>query len=271
MRRLCALPGERHADGNSSANLLYHSLAMSQVLSSPPTLARWQRRGLMHRLWIVFFLPAAAHSWTVWTDWHTRAQAKVYGAHVWKLMAAEFVIAACLWSLSTVAFLNARAMTRRWERAFFRVNPSRVHVDQMAWWEWMKLRRRAGDWRTGRVITELVDTLTVRDRDAPATVDVEVTREVPRPPGGGPPRISRPLIQEMAQALKDAGADEAGAYCARIGAAGFELERFTSDAGRNLSELGDERSGSGGTWTVRGTWTFRCNPGDSERKAQSAP
>src|SRR5438477_3367966 len=41
VRRLHDRPGTI-ADGESTANYLYHSLAMSQVLSSPPTLAQWR-------------------------------------------------------------------------------------------------------------------------------------------------------------------------------------------------------------------------------------
>ncbi len=57
VRRLCDVPDQDHTHGESAANLLYHRLVMGQVLSSPPTLAQWKHRGILHHVSWVFFLP----------------------------------------------------------------------------------------------------------------------------------------------------------------------------------------------------------------------
>src|SRR3954470_23866376 len=58
--------------GESRANYLYHALAMSQVLNSPPTLASWKpSRFKTVTLSLIFFLPVAMELFIVVVDWST--------------------------------------------------------------------------------------------------------------------------------------------------------------------------------------------------------
>jgi hypothetical protein len=238
------------ADGNSRANLLYHALAMTQVLSSPPTLAIWRGRGRLHGLGPLLFVPALVHSWVVWTDLHTGNVADVYGVNFLRIIILELIFVIWLWVLSVRVLLDARAMAAMWERAFFSINPSLQHVAQMAWWQWLKLRgRRRPDWLAARVANEIVDSFRISDLDSLAKTSVVVTLQLPVPRPGGRLFVSRKLVDKMRRQLCDQGKENAIAEC--VGCGQFEqLERFRAE--ENHTSLTDGRW----KWTVRGTWTY---------------
>jgi hypothetical protein len=139
VRVLCEQEAEARSHGNSRSNLLYHALAMNQVLSSPPTLARWQRHGGLYYFRFIFLLPAVIYAWVCWTNWRTADKALIYGIDIWQLLSVQAVLLYSMFGLSITALLHSRAMAQRWEQAFFRINPQRRVAAQMNLAEWLRL------------------------------------------------------------------------------------------------------------------------------------
>src|SRR6185369_13242776 len=109
--------------GDSNANLLYHALAMSQVISSPPTLARWQRRGVLSHLAAIFFVPVVVYAWVLIVNYITITRGRLYGLFIPLLLALQTIILLLMTMLARSCWLHSRAMGKKWEQAFFRVNP----------------------------------------------------------------------------------------------------------------------------------------------------
>ena len=149
VRRLCE-NNKNHSNGASEANLLYHALAMTQVLNTPPTLARWQRAKILNAFRILFVGPAAVYGWVVWSEWETRPVSRAYGVDVTRTVQIEAVVALTIFVLGIIAALHSRAMALRWTRAFFRVNPARAYAPEMTYREWLKLTFRGTDDRHTR-------------------------------------------------------------------------------------------------------------------------
>jgi hypothetical protein len=245
VRRLCTIRGEDHTRGDSKANLLYHALAMSQVLSSPPTLARWKSRGILGHFGFIFLFPAISYCWVLWTNRQTSKIGEAYGADMDRILTVQVVLAALLLLLGMTALVYSRAMAKRWERAFFRVNPGRLRVRQTGLWEWLRLVPAETDDRgTRRVVTELVDTL--RDTDKLQSVKVENQKEIAD--RSGP--IPHTDLMEMAEDLKKKGQITAQEWCCTNQGAFQRLLNFTADDNVLLETK----------WVVRGTWTFSYAP-----------
>jgi uncharacterized membrane protein len=246
VRRLCSIQGEDHARGDSKANLLYHALVMSQALSSPPTLARWRHRGILHHFGFVFFLPVIAYGWVLGTNRQTAKIGEAYGADMDRILAVQIVLATFLLILGCMAFLHSRAMAKRWERAFFRVNPSRRHVRQTTLWEWLRLPFPGEDDEDRRVIVELGDTLRGPDTSTIGTVPVEVN--------GFVADMTDPVqvdMKAMSKRLREAGDASAGEWC-KIDHRGVFRKLLYFTATENVIK--------GKVWRVRGTWTFGYTP-----------
>src|SRR4051794_11187422 len=62
----------RKDDGQSKANLIYHTLAMAQHFNKPPTLARWERQPWNNLSRLLLLLPITAQGLMLWNDWQTR-------------------------------------------------------------------------------------------------------------------------------------------------------------------------------------------------------
>lgn len=126
------------------ANLLYHSLAMSQLFTTPPTLARWET-GLTDWLPRLFFLiPFFMQGFIVWNDFYTfdrgsmvNGQAAVVGW--WIEMVTLLVIALS----GASCILHARASDRLWIKTFKIVNPEYKLKIQPSIWEWLRIKPKA--------------------------------------------------------------------------------------------------------------------------------
>ena len=247
VRRLCAdqAAGPR---GDNDANLLYHALAMSQVISSPPTLARWQRRGILSHLNLVFFFPTAVYGWVLYGSYKTIERAKLYGVDVTPLLIVQTLTMMLMIALARSSWVHSRAMSERWEAAFFRVNPQLRHVNQPTRRAWLRMTSppfadlvrpgRIEAHAPGRLAAELLDNV-VTMRGMPASTDplvAEVWVEVSDQTGD---------INNILRKIFDAGLLEAASWCVGNG----ELERLMQfTATRNVIE--------GGTWCVAGSWLF---------------
>jgi hypothetical protein len=271
--RPAAVDGGGGARGESRANLLYHALAMNQVLAHPPTLARWRRnRVLGGLLLLIFFFPSFVYLWIFLTNLKTEPAAAAYSfdSYHFDPRPYEYVQGALvigLFTLSALAALYSHAMAARWRRCFERINPGRAMAPQMSRRQWLKVPTgkqaisRLKSWLTsGRGATpareaqclhdlrsELVDTVTtqsarVRQMDSTGTVKVSESHEVSDP-------ISSAELEEMMQALVEAGEAAARSQYRLDGARGGDLELISFES--TLNEVSDRR------WTVTGAWHLR--------------
>jgi hypothetical protein len=241
---------EYHEHGDSEANLLYHALVMNQVLASPPTLARWRDRGVLHHFGAIYFLPAAVYGWVIYTNKQTEDIARAYiGASVHKFFAAQLIIGAIVLALSAFAWINSRAMAQRWASAFRAVNPARHHVPQMSWWQWLRLPRvglcvgqagLASDHLQAQVLTELIDTF--RAHHTKTIVIANRTVAVPNIRGSITSKQLRRMMRKLCRR---------GQFAARRASSTdiVELELVSIVVRRNCIE--------GRTWKVTADWTFR--------------
>jgi hypothetical protein len=124
VRRLC-YEYQGYNQGTSAANLLYHALAMTQVFSKPPTLARWRRSRPVNLLAKApFWLPLLNLQQLIKHDWETRALGDLLNPDrttrtlLWELTAFVVVLICSL-----VCFRYLKAEDSLWERTFFDINP----------------------------------------------------------------------------------------------------------------------------------------------------
>jgi hypothetical protein len=253
VRRLCAEDGD-HTRGDSPANLLYHALAMGQVLSSPPTLARWRRRSVLRHIGFIFFTPAAVQLWVLGNNWDTRELGAMYGANVTASLILQGGLALCIIVLCASAFVTSGAMSKRWERVFYRVNPSRWVTPQASLLQWMKLpfRHKARSDVHPRMITAMMDQLKIEDPRRRATVPVEHRIPVRKE------RIHKTEVQQMIDGLFAQGTSAAAAWCSANGHGRCDgLAEFNVETSRYLPLRNGKAAAE---WVVGGTWTFYCLP-----------
>lgn len=250
--------------GDSKANLLYHALAMRQVLASPPTLARWRRRGVLIPLWwIVFFAPGITSLWVLLANVLTLKRGKAYGVDVDTVLFVQVALTVLLFLLGLCALTLSYSMGRRWRSAFYSVNPTRRLAPQATLWEWLGLRR-GRSWRKiqKRLATELVESFGRDDEKGQATEAPEVEAEVEHSL-----RLSADFVRarerdEMAGVLERKGTGAAEDRCREHGTALAELSRFRASSNQVL-EIDGER-----LWRVRGSWTYSTtgDQGDGARR-----
>lgn len=145
---------------SSAANLVYHSLAMSQHFSNPPTLARWKVGRLRNLTNILLVFPLAVQGWGLWRDWSTQELGLIVnrqgtivslGFQIVTLALTIFLTAAC--------YLFVRANDLRWNNTFLLINQrlvvrganstpltslprERLKAKEVApWLVWVKVRR----------------------------------------------------------------------------------------------------------------------------------
>jgi len=243
VRLIAQREGPTSAHGNSQSNLLYHSMAMGQVLSAPPTLARWVHHGPWHHFRLVFAAPAIVYAWVVYNDYRTVSHGVLYGVNVKVLLAIETLLALFLLAQCTLANLQSRAMALRWESAFFTVNPHRRNMPQMTLWQWLAL----GPIPTGTSSPEKRTISAIVDAPYVAVNSVGTVRVTPKPPISCPRNeVTRAILQAMAAALVNEGVDRAKDDCSRQGHKFLRLSRLTNI--RSEFRNGD--------WAVEGDWEF---------------
>lgn len=174
VRALADAEGEDSQAGDSSANLLYHALAMTQVLNAPPTLARWDRWRCAAALRGIFVAPAIVYWWVVNDDWAHQQITRAYGVTAPERILGEGVVALVIFCVCLVTWFNSSAMGERWESAFFRVNPSRRASQQMSVLMWLRLTPRAKsatDRQRRRLSSALIDTLRISAPDITGSIE----------------------------------------------------------------------------------------------------
>lgn len=262
VRQLCTDDGPAHTRGDSRANLLYHALAMGQVLASPPTLARWRKRVILRHFGFIYFTPVAVQFWVLLNNWHTRDIAEDYNANVWLSLAFQTAIFLLLLSISSYALITSRAMAKRWRRAFYRVNPARRMAPEPHMRQWMKLTSKRGspsrrDTLRPRVVTSIVDALTIVDLRNQGTVPVKCCVDIQAE------RIHGTEAQQMVEDLFTAGETEASDWCVRHGHGTHDVVLVSFEP-RCSQYFPLANSDGKAKWVVTGDWTFFYVPNENE-------
>jgi hypothetical protein len=131
----------RYDDNDSKANFLYHSLAMAQVFSRAPTLARWKNRVVIGRLPSLFLLalPIIVQSLVFYHDLDTVPEGELFspGLTFWTIWGFEVPLFVVLLISTAIAFIYAVSADKRWAATFFALNPSRVKFHHPRWRQWV--------------------------------------------------------------------------------------------------------------------------------------
>jgi hypothetical protein len=133
---------ENPEDGQSRANLLYHALAMAQVFTRPPTLARWKPWAYgRYAIRLILFTPVLVQSLVLANDIKTvpDAWSLNWGATMmtmWMQVLFSLVVLVC----TIMSYCYSRAGDFRWRETFQKINPDQFEKDQPSWWRWVKLR-----------------------------------------------------------------------------------------------------------------------------------
>ena len=177
------------SDGESAANLLYHAIAMGQVLHHPPTLARWQNsvhlKVLNSITWSIFLLPAITQASIVIPNLFTLDRAfPMWGYQtVMERISVQLILGLLILLLATITIRYSRATDRQWRKAFFVINAGLAHVQQRPWSEWLHISSRKSA-REDSGIRLIMRDLTYRLRktpDAQRWIALQATNVAPTP------------------------------------------------------------------------------------------
>ncbi|MDX1998236.1 MAG: hypothetical protein SF066_11000 [Thermoanaerobaculia bacterium] len=128
MTRRLAEREMRLSDSLSRANFFYHILAMGQVFSRPPTLARWKGLGLpLSRLVSIalFLVPVGVQALVLRQDLKTREVGMLFSP--WNTtftMTVHIIFFGVLVLFTCMTLGYAFASDTRWRAAFFDINPA---------------------------------------------------------------------------------------------------------------------------------------------------
>jgi hypothetical protein len=148
--------------GESAANFLYHALAMGQVFSSPPTLAKWNVRGVRRATHLlVFAVPALVQAYIVGQNVRTLGVVKAYGL-TGSVMVPQYLLLIAVIALCACVALYEHAANDRWRSAFYFINPEHRHLSQPSsrWWLG-RPGKRIADSLQRHLAAQLIEQLTV--------------------------------------------------------------------------------------------------------------
>jgi hypothetical protein len=233
--------------GDSCANLLYHALAMNQILGAPPTLARWQRRGVLNQFWFLLLAPFGVQATILRTSWKTRSIASAYGVSLFDQFLWPTLLAVAILMLCIAAMLQSRAMSMRWKRVFFTINPHLRHVEQMSGLEWLKVRRPSAEETAARqVAAEIVQHLSGPITQKMKVPIVPVTVEDVRLP------ITRNEMRTISGDIVRRGRAAAGVESV--------LKSLRNTDAIGYFEVGTSRIDATRSWITSGSWVFHVHP-----------
>jgi hypothetical protein len=136
--------GEATDSGRSRGNLFYHSLAMAQVFSNPPSLGRW-KRGLIDKApALIFFLPIVPLGLILRNDLTTQSTGEFLsdsGIVVWLYIGMQMVALVGVAALSWRCLSYSRAIDHKWSACFRRLNPRLAELPNTPLASWLGLAR----------------------------------------------------------------------------------------------------------------------------------
>jgi hypothetical protein len=117
---------------------------MAQVMSYPPTLARWGARWQHSFVHATLFIPFLLEAYITRTNWTSRDLARQYGLDAY--IPLQVGLCAALLAFAITCLIYAKATNARWNSAFLHVNAARRYIAPPPWHIWtrlsMKERRR---------------------------------------------------------------------------------------------------------------------------------
>lgn len=133
----------RYDDGQGKANFLYHALAMTQVFSRPPTLARWGKHRISMLFPLAFFLsPVVVHALVFLNDSKTAAIGLSYNPDLVGRTYYISLIAGIILIVTVVMSIGFEiAAATRWENTFYVLNPALRMVARPSIFSWIFPRR----------------------------------------------------------------------------------------------------------------------------------
>jgi len=191
--------------GESRANYLYHALAMSQILNSPPTLAQWRPARLKSNfLSGLFLVPILVEAGIMLYDLKSIEEVKYL--HVTpRIMAPEFVFSVFNFALCLICILYFRDCDRMWRRAFLHINPSLEHVESRPLPLWARPRSKGmtnDTWR--RLSSQIISDLVIKEPEVISIPMIECEQDI------AGDRITSKNIQGMCESLEARAMETAG-------------------------------------------------------------
>jgi len=125
----------------SKANLLYHALAVQQVFTVPPTLARWHDIKIFRKShYILFTLPFIVQSLVMSNDIASVANGfSVNRIGTLGSLISQAVFLIFIFFLCAICCAHLHADDRLWERVFLHINPGHSLKAKAMWRHWVKL------------------------------------------------------------------------------------------------------------------------------------
>ncbi len=128
----------RYDDGQSKANFFYHAMAMTQVFSRPPTLARWggRWRGKLVPI-VLFVIPLLVQGLVFRNDILTERTGTLYSAElVAGTQKLHLLFGAILLITTILTIVFSFASEVRWHNTFFEINPGYLNIKPIGYLNW---------------------------------------------------------------------------------------------------------------------------------------
>ena len=128
----------------SRANLLYHALAMEQVFTVPPTLARWNDFRYFRRAhYLLFFTPLVMQALVFGNDLLTEGIGAAYSDSQTRIsLLVQAIMIVVVIPLSILCCSHLHADDVLWDRVFLFINPAHRFKGKASWFHWVRLFRQ---------------------------------------------------------------------------------------------------------------------------------
>lgn len=139
VRQICK-EEKRPSVRGSEANLVYHSLAMAQLFSKPPTLARPNSGAGKSLSKLVLLVPVSIQGLIFYHDCRTMAIGEIFdGSATGISVVAQSLCIAVVTGLTLVCLAYMRSSELRWRHTFYKINPCLEPLRQPPWLEWVSV------------------------------------------------------------------------------------------------------------------------------------
>ena len=130
----------RNQSPTSHANLIYHTLAMSQQFSQPPSLARWKTRRFKRLSRVLLLSPLIVQTLSFIHDWNTRELGIIVNERAtWTSLFIQAAALVVVFALTSICYMYTRSNELRWISTFECINREFAKLDQPSWLEWVQL------------------------------------------------------------------------------------------------------------------------------------
>ena len=242
--------------GESTANYLYHALAMSQVFSAPPTLAQWRPSVAKRNIpAIVFLVPVLVQGYIVYTNYKTDYVLRWFQVVFNREMTPQYIFLGIVVVLAGLAAIYADASNYRWRSAFLHLNPALDRVAPIPWPVWIRLRlfrKRWSDHLERRMWAQVVQRLRLTTETVTTVIQVDYEIDVTARD------ISFAQIQEMCRELHNKAKDKAKLQCRHFRFVRVAIESSELDVPRKDDDDQPYHAKRAAKWTVKANFLVSC-------------